>query len=127
MSLRHIFQVAPWSAAGWTSLLRVLVIAGSYFVLAKGALKQWLGDRKADEVVVLLRRVAIARNFDNIEAELGLQMRGWVVVIGHDVAELIAKFWVFLPGGQIHCRVAVIVGGVVSERSESKGQLINVA
>jgi integral membrane sensor domain MASE1 len=38
MSLRHIFQVAPWSAAGWSSLLRGLVVAVSYFVLAKGAL-----------------------------------------------------------------------------------------
>src|SRR5262249_43831452 len=37
-TLRHISQVALRSAAGSTSLLRMLVVAASYFALAKGAL-----------------------------------------------------------------------------------------
>jgi two-component sensor histidine kinase/integral membrane sensor domain MASE1 len=37
-TLRHIFQVVQWWAAGWTSVLRAVVVACTYLALAKAAL-----------------------------------------------------------------------------------------
>src|SRR4051812_49259327 len=90
----------------------------------EGALEDGLGYLEADEVVEGLRRIAPLHHLENVEAELGLQMRARVLVVGDDVAVALAQLGVLAGGGLVYRRVAVGVGGVVSEGAEGEGVLV---
>ena len=67
------------------------------------------------------------RDFENIEAELGLQVGDGIFGVGDDVAVFAAQVRIENRDGAIHGDgVAVVVGGVVSERAEREGVFVEI-
>ena len=93
----------------------------------EGALEHRLRDLKADEALIHVRDIGAARRLDDVERELDHHVIGRRVRIGDDVAELGAKFWKHQRDRAVHrLGMADVVGGVVRERAEREGVLVDV-
>jgi hypothetical protein len=60
----------------------------------KGLLEQWNRNAEADEIVVIVRGVAPARDFQDIEAKFGIDVRKRILFIGDIVAVLFFQLWI---------------------------------
>src|ERR1700756_5789349 len=92
----------------------------------KGPFQQRFGDLEADEVVILLRGVAILGHLYHVESELGLQMGGVILRVSDRIAVLGSELGILDGNGLVDGRMAGNIGGVVRESAQRKGVLIGV-
>ena len=92
----------------------------------KRALEQRLGDLKSDEIVVLLRRVAILGDLHHVESELRLQMRGVVLRVPTELPYFARNLGYLNGNGPVNGRMAGDVGGIVRQRAQGKGVLVGI-
>ena len=71
--------------------------------------------------------VALIRDFEDVEAEFGFQMSGGIFGVGDDVAVLVLQIGIEHRDGAIDGDgVAVVVCGVVGERAEREGVIVEI-
>ena len=92
--------------------------------LLEGSFEELFGDLEADEVAVVLLRVSAVGDLGDVEAELGADVGGFVVVVGDDGAEAVAELWVLVGGDVVDGGVADDVAAVVREGTEGEGVLV---
>jgi len=84
------------------------------------SLQQRLGHLEADEIVILLGRVAILRDLHYVESEFCLQMCGVVLRIPDEIAVFRPQFGVLDGNGLVDGRMADDVRSVVRKRAQGK-------
>src|SRR5512146_2366304 len=92
----------------------------------KDPFQQGLGHLKSDEIVVLLRGVAILRDLNRIETKLRLQVRRFVLSIAYRLAKFRPQLRILDGNGLVDCRVAGDIRRIVRQRAESEGILVGI-
>src|SRR6266853_223005 len=87
------------------------------------SLQQRLGHLEADEIVILLGRVAILRDLHHVESEFCLQMRGVVLRIPDEIAVFRPQFGVLDGNGLVDGRMAGDVRSVVRKRAQTRSTI----
>jgi len=84
-------------------------------------------DAEADEVVVIVRGISAARDFQDIEPKFRLDVCERVFLVGDPVAVPTLQLRIENRNGAIRGdTVAMVIGGIVSEGAESEGVVIQV-
>ena len=92
----------------------------------EGPLQQGLRYFESDEIVVLLRRIAVFRHLRHVEPELGFQMRGLVLGIADGLAKPRAQLRILDGHRLVDRRVAGDVRRVVRQSAQGEGVLVNI-
>src|SRR5579859_429420 len=79
----------------------------------KGPLEQWFGDLEPDEIVVLLRRIAILGDLHHVESKLRFQMCGFVLRVPYGVTKSRSQLGIFDCDSLVDRRVAGNIGRIV--------------
>ncbi len=92
----------------------------------KHPFKQVLGNFETDEVVILLRRVALLGDLRHVESEFRANVRGLVLRVKNNGPEFGAKLGIGKGDRLVHGRMAGDVRCVMGKRSQRKGILVGV-
>ena len=93
----------------------------------KGALEYRLGYLEADELAVAVGGIAPLRHLQDIEAELGSQVRNGIVPVGHGSAKLGAELRIEDRHRQIGGEaMAAVVRGIMGQRPQCEGVFVEV-
>jgi len=86
-------------------------------------LQQRLGHLEPDEIVILLRRVAILGHLHRVEPEFRLQMRGVVLRVPNGIAEFGPQLRILDGNGLVDGRMAGDVRGIVRKRDQREKRI----
>ncbi len=89
-------------------------------------LQKRLRHLKPDEIVILLRGIAILRHLHHVESELRLQMRGVVLRVPDGIAVLGAQLRILDRNSAIDRRMAGDIRRIVCERAQREGVLVRI-
>ena len=92
----------------------------------KGPLQQGLGHLESDEIMVLLRRIAILRDLYRVEPKLYFQMRRLVLRIPHRLAKLRSQFRKLDRDRLVDRRVARDIRRIVRQCAQREGVLVGI-
>src|SRR6516225_2810625 len=129
----HLCHFWDYTADAKSVSLNCQIIKPEQFVrldavrIKEATLKQRLGNLESDEIVILLRNVALLGDLHDIEAELGFQV-GVAVVFVSDYRTIFgAQLGIDGSHPCIDCWMAPGVGSVMAECPQGKGKLIDIA
>src|SRR4029077_2936852 len=93
----------------------------------KGALQKSLGNLEAYEIMIVVRRVPLFGDLEDVEAEFRSQMRSRIVFVGRHVGVLLAESRIEYRHSPVHRdSMAVAIRGVVRQSAERECVFIQV-
>ena len=92
--------------------------------ILKGALHHVLGHVETDEIMVLLRVVAVLCDFQHIKAEFRAQMSFTVVFVRNPGSIFFAEFRIDDRNREIYRLMTVYISGIVAERAKRERKFI---
>src|SRR4029077_14877809 len=110
----------------------VFVRKDAFQIQAVGLLKGLLEERnrhaKTDKIMVVIRRVTAACYFQDVESEFSFYVRQLVFFVGDRIAVFFLQFGVKHRDRAIRADgVTLIIGGIMSQRSEREGIAVEIA
>ena len=84
-------------------------------------------DFEPDKIVVLRRGIAPLRHLQNVKAKFGAYVCERIILVSDGVAEFLFQIWIQDRNGSIRGdAMAIVVGGVVRQRAEREGVVVDV-
>src|SRR5205085_3218793 len=99
---------------------------GNVIGVLKRAFEKGLGNFKADKVVVSIRGIPFLGYFQYVESKLRLQVRNWVIFIGHDAAIFLPEIGVKQGNGAIYGAMPIVIRGIMRQCPQREGVLVEV-
>src|SRR5713226_3040218 len=93
----------------------------------KGALQQGCGHLETNEIMIIVRRVPLLGDLEDVKAEFRSQMRSRIVFVGRHVGVLLAERGIEYRHSPVHGHsMAVAIRGVVRQSAERECVFIQV-
>src|ERR1700731_440956 len=92
----------------------------------KGSFHHRFRHFEPDEIMVLLRRVAILCHLRHVKPEFGFQVSCLILGIQDKLAKLLPQLWILDRHRLIDGRMSSDIGGIVGECPESEGILVYI-